>query len=94
MTKMTTSARKKGSPTWGVARAKARLSEIIDRAIAEGPQTITRNGKNAVVVVSADEWRRKTQRKGTLVDFFMNSPLRGSGIKIERIRGGLRKVDL
>jgi hypothetical protein len=33
-------------------------------------------------------------RKGTLVDFFARSPLRGSGLKIERIRGGFRKVDL
>jgi hypothetical protein len=37
--------------------------------------------------------RQPSERKGTLVEFFARSPLRGSGLKIERIRGGFRKVD-
>jgi prevent-host-death family protein len=79
---------------WAVAEAKARFSELIDRAMEVGPQTITRKGKKAVVVVSADEWERRTKRKGTLVEFFANSPLRNSGIKFGRIRGGMREIDL
>jgi len=79
---------------WTVATAKARLSEVIDRAASEGPQTITRRGRNAAVVVSAEEWERKTKRRGNLVEFFAKSPLRGSGVRIERIKGGLRKVGL
>jgi prevent-host-death family protein len=79
---------------WSVAQAKARLSEVIDRALDQGPQAITRNGRAAVVVVSAGEWVRKTGRKGTLADFFAASPLRGSGIEIERARGRVRKVAL
>ena len=55
--------------TWGVAKAKANLSAVIDRALAEGPQTITRSGRKAVMVVSAEEWARKTQRKGNLAEF-------------------------
>ena len=50
--------------TWTLAGAKARLSEVVDRAQA-GPQTITRNGKPSAVIVSAEEWARKTLRKGT-----------------------------
>jgi len=50
--------------TWAVAEAKARFSEVIDRALANGPQTITRKGQKAVVVVSAEEWQCKTNRKG------------------------------
>jgi prevent-host-death family protein len=80
--------------SWTVATAKARLSEVIDRAANEGPQTITRHGRNAAVVVSAEEWERKTKRRGNLVEFFARSPLRGSGVKIERFKGGLRKIDL
>jgi len=79
---------------WTVARAKAHLSEVMNRAMSEGPQTITRNGRKAVVVVSAQEWEKKTKRKGTLVEFFANSPLRGSGLDIERIKGRMRPVDL
>ena len=79
---------------WPVAEAKARLSEVIDRALKQGPQAITRNGRPAVVVVSSEEWARRTARKGTLAEFFAASPLPGSGIEIERPQGGARKVEL
>jgi prevent-host-death family protein len=80
--------------TWTVAQAKARFSEVIDRAMSEGPQTITRNGRTAAVLVDAEEWHRKTKRVGTLADFFASSPLRGSGLKLQRSKGRLRKIDL
>lgn len=79
---------------WTVAEAKAKLSEVISRAEADGPQTITRNGRRSVVVVAADEWEKKTKRTGTLAEFFAASPLRGSKLKIKRIPGRLRKTDL
>jgi prevent-host-death family protein len=79
---------------WSVAAAKAKFSEVIDRALSEGPQAITRNGRSTVVVVAADEWERKTRRTGTLAEFFAQSPLRGSGITIERVKDGPRKLDL
>jgi len=63
---------------WTVAEAKAKFSEVIERATSDGPQTITRNGRIAVVVVAADEWERKTKRKGNLAEFFASSPLRNS----------------
>ena len=80
--------------TWTVAEAKAKLSEVLKRAQSDGPQTITRHGRRTAVVVAAEEWERKTKRRGNLAEFFAASPLRGSGLKIERIRGRLRKVDL
>lgn len=76
---------------WTVARAKARLSEVIERAQAS-PQTITRNGKPSVVVVSAAEWQRKTERKGTLAQFLLESPLRGLDLDLERVRDEPRDV--
>ncbi len=79
---------------WSVAEAKARLSEVMERARHEGPQTITRRGKNAVVVVSAEEWERRTKPKESLVEFFRNSPLYDSGIDLERIRDQPRDIDL
>jgi prevent-host-death family protein len=80
--------------TWAVAEAKARFSEVIDRALADGPQTITRKGKEAVVVVSAEEWQRKTVRKGNLAEFFAASPLRGTGLTIKRTKDGPRKLEV
>lgn len=75
----------KEDTNWTVARAKARLSEVIERAQGT-PQTITRNGKPSVVVVSAEEWQRKTARKGTLAEFLLESPLRGTDVNLERLR--------
>ena len=78
---------------WTVARAKAQLSEVIERA-QSAPQTITRNGKPSVVVVSAEDWQRKTARKGTLAEFLMESPLRGTGMDLERQRDDPRDLSL
>lgn len=80
--------------TWAVAEAKARFSELIDRALVDGPQTITRKRKKAVVVASAEEWQRKTKRKGTLAEFFAASPLRGSDLKIKRSKDEPREFEL
>lgn len=80
--------------TWTVADAKAKLSQLIDRAKAVGPQTITRNGRKAVVVVSSEEWERKTHRTGSLAEFFAGSPLRDSGLVVERPGDRPREVDL
>lgn len=80
--------------TWTVAEAKAKLSEVIERAQSGGPQTITKNGRTAVVVVDAEEWERKTKRTGNLAEFFAASPLRRSGLKIKRSKDRPRKVAL
>ncbi|MGH2535422.1 MAG: type II toxin-antitoxin system Phd/YefM family antitoxin [Thermomicrobiales bacterium] len=81
--------------TWSVAEAKTQLSKVIDRALHDGPQTITRRGKDAVVVVSAEEWASKTRRKGTLAEFFQNSPLREEGFVIpERDLDWPRDIEL
>ncbi|CDN57117.1 Prevent-host-death family protein (plasmid) [Neorhizobium galegae bv. officinalis bv. officinalis str. HAMBI 1141] len=78
---------------WTVAGAKAKLSEVIERA-QSAPQTITRNGKPSVVVVSAEEWQRKIARKGSLAEFLMDSPLRGAGLDLDRERDEPRDLPL
>jgi prevent-host-death family protein len=80
-------------PTWSVAEAKARFSEVLDQA-REAPQIITRNGKRAAVIVSVEEWERRRNRTGTLADFFARSPLRGSGIDLDRIKDRPRDIKL
>lgn len=68
---------------WTIAGAKAKLSEVMERAQL-APQTITRNGKPSVVVVSAEEWQKKTARRGSLAEFLLSSPLRGANLDVER----------
>jgi len=80
--------------TWTVAEAKAKFSEVLDQARSQGPQVITKHGRDAAVVVAAEEWERKTKRVGNLAEFFAGSPLRGSELKVKRVKGKLRRVDL
>lgn len=51
--------------TWQAAEAQAHLSEVIDKALHEGPQTITDNGA-AVIVLSEQHYRRLAERTPTL----------------------------
>jgi len=85
------------SEPWQLQTAKARFSEVFRKARSEGPQWITRQGKEAVVVLSAEEFeklkRRRKQLK-SLVQFFAESPLAGSGIDLERKPDYGRPVDL
>ncbi|MGM4890974.1 type II toxin-antitoxin system Phd/YefM family antitoxin [Tardiphaga sp. 862_B3_N4_1] len=90
---MSQTASTSGSDLWTVAGAKARFSEVIERAQTD-PQIITRHGKPSVVVVSADEWARKTIRKGSLAEFLMQSPLRDSDLDLERLHDQPRDIDL
>ncbi len=80
--------------TWSVADAKAQLSQLVDRAINDGPQAITRRGREVVIVVSAEEWHRKSSRTGSLAGFLAASPLRDSGLDAGRVDAPARDVAL
>jgi prevent-host-death family protein len=80
--------------TWSVAEAKAKFSQLVDEAQTRGPQTVTRNGRVAVVVVAAEEWEQKTRRRGNLAEFLLASPLRASGVKLGTMPIRLRKHPL
>jgi prevent-host-death family protein len=80
--------------TWTVAEAKAKFCELIEKAQAEGPQKITKHGRTTAVIVAAEEWERKAERKGNLAEFLAASPLRGSGLKLRKLPVRLRDIDL
>ncbi|TVQ21158.1 MAG: type II toxin-antitoxin system Phd/YefM family antitoxin, partial [Spirochaetaceae bacterium] len=63
-----------------------------NRCLAEGPQSVTRRGKPAVVIVSADEYVRMTARSGSLRDFFLTAPR--VAMDISRTKYPDRDVDL
>jgi len=62
---------------WQIQDAKNKLSEVITRALKEGPQLITRHGEKTVVVVSYAEYERLRKSQGKLSEFFKASPLAG-----------------
>jgi len=84
-------------PPWQLQTAKARFSELFRRARAEGPQYVTRQGKEAVVVVPAEEFERltgRTRQPRSLVEFFAASPLAGTELDLKRKADYGRKINL
>jgi prevent-host-death family protein len=82
---------------WQVQSAKARFSEVFRLARTEGPQRITRQGKEGVVMVAEEQYDRlvgKSRQPKNIVDFFRQSPLVGLELDLERDRSPARDVDL
>jgi antitoxin Phd len=80
--------------SWQLQDAKNNLSELIDRALKEGPQVITRQGVAVAVVMPYTDNKKLTAPQQRLGDFLLASPLRKSGLLISRDqRPGLRKID-
>ena len=48
--------------SWPVQEAKARFSELLEKSVTEGPQSVTKRGVETGVLVPIDEWRRLQQR--------------------------------
>ena len=80
--------------TWQLQEAKARFSELVRRAAAEGPQEITVHGEPAAVLVSRAEFDRMRHPAASFVDFMRASPLVGVELDLERDRSSDRQVAL
>jgi len=78
---------------WQLQDAKNRFSEVVEKALRNGPQIVKKRGVDTVVIVSVEEYRRLIRPKTTLVDFFRNSPLKGVGLDLERSKELPREVD-
>jgi len=82
---------------WQLQTAKARFSELFRRARMEGPQLVTCHGKEAVVVISGEEYERlagKSHQPKSLVQFFRESPLVGVELDLQRDKGEAREIEL
>jgi len=88
---------KAAGESWQVQTAKARFSEVFRRARSEGPQRITRQGREGVVMVAEEQYNRligKSHQPKNLVQFFRQSPLAGVDLDLERDRDPGRDPDL
>ena len=70
--------------TWQIQEAKNKLSELIDRAISDGPQVITRHGVEIAVVMPVAGYKKLIAPQLRLGDFLLASPLRHSDLQLDR----------
>lgn len=77
---------------WQLADAKNRFSEVVTRALNEGPQRVRRRGQT-VVILAEEEYDRLTGEKPGLLDFLISGPGL-DGVDLERDRSPMRDVEL
>ncbi len=78
--------------TWKLAEAKNRLTEVVNLALTEGPQTITRRG-DAVVVMSAARYEELTGDRPGFKDYLAGGES-FEGLDLTRDRRPMREVEL
>ncbi len=78
--------------TWQLQQAKSRFSEVIDLALTEGAQMVTRRGKEEVVLLSAIEYHNLTNSK-SVKQLLKNAP-RGEELDIARSQESVREITL
>lgn len=88
---------KTAGPPWQLQAAKARFSELFRKARTEGPQLITRRGKEGVVMLPVEQFKQlavRSRQPRSLVQFFRESPLVGLELDFEQDRDTGRHVEL
>jgi prevent-host-death family protein len=77
---------------WQLQEAKAKFSELVQKAIDEGPQTVTRHGKDAVVVLSAEQFELMKKRQISLKELLAMVSL--DELDLKRNKDLPREIDL
>ena len=78
--------------SWQLQEAKNRLSEVVDEALKEGPQVITRRGVETAIVLSSHEYRRLLLHQPKLSDFFRAAPLADAELDLARLMSPNRET--
>ncbi len=71
---------------WQLQEAKNKFSRLVEKARKNGPQIVTKHGREAVVVLSFEEYQKMVSPQCDLVEFFRKSPLRETGIDFSALR--------
>jgi antitoxin Phd len=71
---------------WQFQEAKSKFSEVVEHAVQDGPQIITRRGVETAIVLSLQDYRKLLLRQTKLSEYFQKSPLRGLKLDLKRDR--------
>ena len=75
---------------WQLQEAKNKFSEVVEEALSQGPQVITRRGVETVILLSYAEYRKLLASQKKLSEFFRQSPLADVDIDLDRDGSGVR----
>ncbi len=80
--------------SWQLQDAKSKFSHLVEKALHNGPQFVTKHGNNAVVILSFEEYQEITKPKSDLVEFLRSSPLANIELDISRDKNPPREIEL
>ena len=79
---------------WQLQEAKNKFSSLVEKAHRDGPQIVTRHGKESVVVIAIQDYQKLNRPKSDLLSFFKSSPLFGLDIDLTRDKRSSRDIEL
>jgi antitoxin Phd len=77
--------------SWQLQEAKNKLSRVVENAVNEGPQIITKRGVKVAIVLSVADYQKMIASRGKLSTFFRQSPLVGVDLDLARDKSDSRK---
>ena len=80
--------------TWQLQEAKNKFSNLVDKAHHDGPQFVTKHGKESVVIIAIEDYQKLNKPKSDLVSFLKKSPLSGINIDLARDKSPSRNIEL
>jgi len=78
---------------WRLAEAKNRFSEVVNRALSEGPQTVSRRN-DSVVILSQQEYDRLSGKRPGFKEFLLKHTAPLDDIELSRDKSPMRDIDL
>ena len=79
---------------WQLQEAKSKFSQLVDEAMHQQPQIVTKRGEKAVVILSFEDYIKLTKPETDLVQFLRESPLTEISSEITRNKDVPRAIDL
>ena len=79
---------------WQLQEAKNKFSHLVEKAHHDGPQIVTRHGKESVVILAIQDYRKLSRPESDLITFFKNSPLTSANIDLSRDKSPSRDIEL
>jgi prevent-host-death family protein len=78
---------------WQLQEAKNRFSEVVDLAIKQGAQTVTKHGKPSVVILSVEDYEKSVRPRKSLLSALRECPADLTELITDRIQDKARKVE-
>ena len=78
---------------WKLAEAKNRFSEVYRLAMSEGPQRVTKQGAEPVIVIAESDYKKLQGERPNFIEFLMNGP-DFSDLDLTRDHSPMRDIDL